>query len=135
MTSSLICRVSAAVLFVAGAALLFASDMALPGLVSGYPQNAFWLGQLLGAAWLGLAALNWWNRSTVLGGLHGRPVVAANMAVYLISALVLFRAAGQAGFSSALWPLGAAAALLAIVYGVLLFRGPLRRDRSAYGGS
>jgi hypothetical protein len=123
------------VLLIAGIALLFASDMVLPGLVSGYPETGLWLGQLLGAAWLGVAALNWWNRSKVLGGIHGRPVVAANMALYLISALVLFRAAGQAGFSSALWVLGTAAALLAIAYGVLLFRGPLRRDRDAYGDS
>jgi len=107
----------------------------LPRLVSGYPEAAFWLGQLLGAAWLGVAALNWLNRSTLLGGIYGRPVVAANMALYLVSALVLFRAAGQAGFSSALWPLGAAAAVLAIAYAVLLFRGPLRRDLGAQGAS
>jgi hypothetical protein len=135
VTSSLISRASASVLLLAGVALLFASDLVLPALVSGYPEPALWLGQLLGAAWLGMAALNWWNRSTVLGGFHGRPVVAANMALYLMSALVLFRAAARAGFPSALWLLDAAAAGLALAYGVLLFRGPLRRDRSASDAS
>jgi hypothetical protein len=135
MNSSLISRVSAAVLFVAGASLLFASDLVLPGLVSGYPRTANWLGQLLGAAWLGMAALNWWNRFTVLGGIHGRPVVAANLALYLVSALVLLRAGGRAGFPAAVWPPGAAAAILAIAYGVLLFRGPFQRDRDATGGA
>jgi hypothetical protein len=48
---------------------------------------------------------------------------------------VLIRAAGRAGFSSVLWPLAAAAAVLAIAYAVLLFRGPLPRDLSARGTS
>jgi len=91
--------------------------MVLPRLVPSYPEAASWLGQLLGAAWIGVAALNWWNRSTVLGGIHGRPVVAANLALYLISTLVLFRAAGQAGSPAALWPIGAAMAVLASAYG------------------
>ena len=126
---------SAAVLLVAGIALLFAPDMLLPRLVLGYPEAALWLGQLLGAAWLGMAILNWSNRSTLLGGIYGRPVVAANLAVYLVSALVLFRTVGRAGFSSVLWTLAAAAAVLAIAFAVLLFRGPLSRDLSARGAS
>ena len=134
MTSNLISRVSAAVLLIAGVALLFASDVVVPGVASEYPETGLWLGRLLGAAWLGVAALNWGNRFTLLGGVNGRPVVAANMALYLISALVLFRAAGQGDVASALWLLAAAAALLAIAYGVLLFRGPLQRDRDAHGG-
>jgi hypothetical protein len=125
--------VSGAVLLVAGIALLFAPDVLLPRLVPGYPEAALWLGQLLGAAWLGMAILNWSNRSTLLGGIYGRPVVAANLAVYLVSSLVLFRTSGRAGFSSVLWTLAAATAVLAIAYAVLLFRGPLSRDLSARG--
>ena len=122
---------SAAVLFVSGITLLFASDIVLPRLVPGYPESAGWLGQLLGAAWLGVAELNWLNRSTLLGGIYGRPVVAANMALYFVSALVLVSAAGRAGFSSVLWPLTTATAVLAIAYTVLLFRGPSAGDLSA----
>ena len=135
LTASFLSRGSAAVLLVAGVALLFASDMVLPRLVPGYPETALWLGQLLGAAWLSVAALNWWNRSTLLGGIYGRPLVAANMALYLISALVLFRAAGRPGFSAALWPLAAFTTVLTVAYGILLFRGPLPRDLSARGAS
>ncbi len=122
-------------LLVSGITLLFAPDMVLPRLVPGYPEAAGWLGQLLGAAWLGVAALNWLNRSTLLGGIYGRPVVAANMALYLVSALVLVRAAGRAGFSSALWFVAAPAVVLAIAYALLLFRGPLPRDLRARGAS
>lgn len=135
LTSTLICRASAAVLLLAGIALLFASDMVLPGLVSGYPKTGLWLGQLLGAAWLSVAALNWWNRSTILGGIYGRPLVAANMALYLSSGLVLFRATGRPGASVALWPLAAVATILTLAYGLLLFRGPFPRDPGAQGAS
>lgn len=81
-TASLLSRVSAAVLLVAGIVPLFAPDMVLPRLVPGDPEAALWLGQLLGAAWLGVAALNWLNRSTLLGGIYGRPIVAATMALH-----------------------------------------------------
>jgi hypothetical protein len=96
--------VSAAVLLVAGIALLFVPDTVLPRLVPAYPEAALWLGQLLGAAWLGMAALNWLNRSTVLGGIYGRPVVMANLALYCVSALVLLRAAERADFPCSVAP-------------------------------
>jgi hypothetical protein len=54
-----ISRASAIVLAGAGIALLFAGDDLLPRLISGFPSQGAWLGQLLAAAWLGIAALNW----------------------------------------------------------------------------
>lgn len=128
LTSSLLSRASAAVLLVAGAALLFASDALLPMLAPGTPASAFWIGGLLGAAWLGVAALNWLGRSAVLGGIYGRPVVMANLALYFISALTLGRAALEPGAPAALWALAAPMAVLAAAYGGLLLRGPLARD-------
>jgi hypothetical protein len=122
--SSLLSRVSAALLFSAGVALLFASDTLLPALVAGVPAEAAWLGQLLGAAWLGVATLNWLQRSAVLGGIYGRPVVFANLVLYFVSALSLLRAAlgdvTAPGLSVAFIP----AAVLAAAYGTLLLRGP-----------
>jgi hypothetical protein len=122
--SSLISRVSAAVLLVGGVALLFAPDAILPALVPGFPPDAAWLGQLLGAAWLGVAALNWLQRGAVLGGIYGRPVVFANLTLYLVTALSLLRAIGGGGAPPALWAVAGPAAVLAAVYGALLLRGP-----------
>lgn len=127
LTSTLVSRASAAVLLVGGLALLFAPDAVLPRLVAGFPTAGLWLGQLLGAAWLGVAALNWLSRSAVLGGIYGRPVVVANLALHFIGALVLLKAAREAA-APALWLLALPAAVLAVVYGLLLLRGPLRRD-------
>jgi hypothetical protein len=122
--SSLVSRVSAALLSLAGLVLLFASDVLLPALVPGLPPAAAWVGQLLAAAWLGVAALNWLQRSAVLGGIYGRPIVLANLALYFVSALSLLRALMSAGTSSVLWLALAPSAVLAAVYGALLLRGP-----------
>jgi len=122
--SSHISRVSAAVLLLGGAALLFAPDAVLPALVPGFPPAAAWLGQLLGAAWLGVAAMNWVQRAALLGGIYGRPVVLANLALYFISALSLLRALLGGTAPAALWMALAPLAVLAAVYGALLLRGP-----------
>jgi hypothetical protein len=125
--SSFVTRISAAVLLAGGLALLFASDVLLPLLVPGFPAAGAWLGQLLGAAWLGVAALNWLHRGALLGGIYGRPVVLANLVLYFVGALSLLRALGEPGVPRALWGLAVPASLLAVVYGVLLLRGPLDR--------
>lgn len=124
MISSLLSRVSAVVLLIGGAALLFAPDVLLPALVPGFPPAAAWLGQLLAAAWLGMAALNWLQRAAVLGGIYGRPVVLANLALYFVSALSLLRAAAGGAAPAAAWGALALAAPLAMAYGALLLRGP-----------
>jgi hypothetical protein len=122
--SSILSRSSAAVLLIGGAALLFAPDVLLPALVPGFPPAAAWLAQLLGAAWLGVAALNWLQRAALLGGIYGRPVVLANLALYFISALSLLRTLLRSAAPLTLWALLVPLALLAAAYGALLLRGP-----------
>lgn len=112
----------------AGLAFLFVPDAVLPRLIPDYPPTALWLGQLLGAAWLGVAALNWWSRTTILGGIYGRPVVLANLAIYFIGALVMLSAARRAKLPGAVWMAVALAVVLAVAYGWLLWRGPLPKD-------
>jgi hypothetical protein len=47
--------------------------------------------QLLAAALLGFAAMNWVARGSALGGIYGRAVVAGNQAHLTIGALLLAR--------------------------------------------
>ena len=129
--SSVLSRVSALVLLLGGLALLFAPDVLLPALVPGFPRGAAWLGQLLAAAWLGVAALNWVQRAAVLGGIYGRPVVLANGALYLVSALSLLRALIGGVAPRAIWLACAPTALLAAAYWALLLRGPFDPLRPA----
>ena len=104
--------------------LLFAPDVVLPRFAPGFPASALWLGQLLGAAWLGMAALDWVSRFAMLGGIYGRPTVFANAALYFISTLVILRAASRSPSSTGLWVLAVPAVALTVAYGWLLYRGP-----------
>jgi len=104
--------------------LLFASDVLLPMLLPGFPPTAAWLGQMLGAAWLGMASLNWLQRTAVLGGIYGRAVVSANVALYFVTALSLLRPLLNGSAPRMLWIACVPAAALAAAYGALLLRGP-----------
>lgn len=135
MISSLISRTSAGVLFLGGAVLLFASDTVLPILVVDVQPAATWPGELIGAGWLALAALNWLSRGTMLGGIYGRPIVIANVALYFITAAVLLRVAVERSRPGVLWLIGGATLVLAGVYGWLLLRGPAAGDVSRAAGA
>lgn len=128
MISSLISRTSAALLAASGLLLLFAPDLILARLIPSYPPTAAWLAQLLAAAWLGLASLNWISRGALLGGIYGRAVVAANAVTYFIGATSLLKAAIRPGQPASLWLLAAPLILFAALYGWLLLRGPFERD-------
>ena len=132
MISTFISRVSAALLLVGGLALLFASDVILPHLAPGFPAAGAWLGQLLGAAWLAVAALDWLSQSTLLGGIYGRAVVLTNAALYFISAMVIVKVVTRPEAPAALWIITVPIGLLALAYGWLLFRGPFEHDLQRY---
>lgn len=124
MFTSSLSHVSALLLGAAGVVLLFAPDVVLPAIVPGFPATAAWLGQLLAAAWLGVATLNWLQRRAVLGGIYGRPVVLANLALYFISALSVVSALRSHAAPPILWLVVAVTGALAVGYAVLLLRGP-----------
>jgi hypothetical protein len=124
MTSALITRTSAALLAAGGIALLFLPDSILPALAPGFPAHATWLGQLVGAGWLAVAALNWLNKRTLIGGIYGRPLVLANLILYFIGTMVLLRALRDPATPPVLWWVAAPHVVMATVYGAVLFKGP-----------
>ena len=128
MISTQLSRASASLLLLGGVALLFIPDVILPAVVPGVPATSAWLGQLVAAAWLAVAGLNWLSQSVLLGGIYGRPVVMTNAVLYFITATTLSKAVTQSGTSAALWIMIVPAAFFAALYGWLLFRGPLERD-------
>lgn len=134
MLCTLISRANAVFLAVGGLVLLFAPDLVLAGLLPGYPPTGTWLAQLLAAAWLGLASLNWISRGALLGGIYGRPVVAANAVSHFVAATSLLKAALRPDQPAALWLLAAPLALFAGIYGWLLLRGPFERDVAVHTG-
>lgn len=134
MNSTLISRASAGLLLAGGLGLLFAPDVILPRLIPGYPEMGLWLGQLLGTAWLALAALNWLSRTSLLGGIYGRSVVLPNAAFYFIGAMVLIKAVSAHTMPAWIWIVMVPMVLMAGVYSWLLFRGPMARDMEIQRG-
>ena len=124
MISSTLSRASACYLFVLGLVMLFAADAALPAVIPAFPISALWLGQVIAAAWLAIAAFNWQSRSAILGGIYGRPIVYANVLLYMVTALGVVKAALDAQASVWLWVVVAPSAVFALFYGALLLRGP-----------
>jgi hypothetical protein len=84
--------------------------------------------QLLGASFLGFAALDWVSRKALLGGIYGRPVVGTNYTHFLIGSLLLVRAAMSQPGNVVLWCTVAAYALFAIAFGVIFFGPPPGKD-------
>ena len=118
---------------VAGFAFVFAPREMLVLLAPGTPRTATWIGQLLGAALVGLACLNWFNRFTLLGGIYARAVVLANTMFFVIGALSIFRT--SAALTTTRPMAQAVAGVLGIFagcYAWLLFRGPLEKDIATY---
>ena len=135
MIAGTISRLSAALLAFCGLALLFAADEILPRHLPGYPPADFWFGQLLAAACLAMATLNWFSRGALLGGIYGRPVVVANATGYLIAAITLLKPMLAGAFRPAGWLLVFPVTALAVAYGWLMLRGPFERDVATMKGA
>ncbi len=114
----LLLRLYAALLATAGAVLLFAPEAS-----GATDARGLVLAQLVGAALLGFAALNWTARGVVLGGIYGRAVVVGNLAFSVVGALVLGRSLLNAP-DLAVGALFGVLAFGAALYSVLLRRSP-----------
>jgi hypothetical protein len=133
MLSSHLTRTSALLLGVSGFAFVFAPREMLALLAPGTPRTATWIGQLLGAALVGLACLNWFNRHTLLGGIYARAVVLANAMFYVVGASSVFGAsAALTATRSTAQGVAAVLGVFAACYVWLLFRGPPQRDIASY---
>jgi hypothetical protein len=109
---------AAAILAISGAVLLFFPESLRPAATAG----ALPIGQLLGAALLGFAAMNWIARGAALGGIYGRAVVAGNHAHFTIGALVLLGRVLDAGADQpVLWTITGCYVAGACVFSYLQF--------------
>lgn len=133
MTAGWIVRASALFAVLAGLALLFAPEAVLGYLAPTLPTEALWLGQLLGAAWLGFASLNWHHRHRLLGGIYGRPIIAANALHWFVATMTLIGADGGAAGSLGRTFLLMIVASFALGFVALMMKGPFRADLDAHG--
>lgn len=106
-----------------GLVLLFAPEI-LMNLFAGTSNLGYLVSQVLGAAWLGLAALDWFSRGSVIGGVYGRPVVLANFANYFIAATSIIKSGMRNELPAELWIVGGIAAFFAVIFGLRIYGSP-----------
>jgi hypothetical protein len=106
-----------------GVVFLFAP--AETAVVLGAPAVATPFLQVLGGAYLGYAVLDWLTRNSLLGGIYGRPVVAANQLHFTVGALTLgkYAVTVPSALSLAFWLLAGFYVLGAVFFNWLAF-GP-----------
>ena len=78
---------------------------------------------LAGAAWIGLAMVNWTARGTLIGGIYGRPIALGNFAHFAIGAVVLVKVVPRGHASADLVALTALYCAFAAWFGYALFSG------------
>lgn len=120
---------SALVNFAGALACLFAGGELLAAFgAAGTPLERV-LVQLLGAGLFGFAMLNWMSRYAPIGGIYGRPLVAANLAHTVTAALALLHVIRGGSATGAVVAAFAFYAVFAIGFGVRLFGGPPANSR------
>ena len=50
--------------------------------------------QLLGAAYIGFAMLNWMTKDNLVGGIYSKPLVVGNLVLFLVSTFALIKIIG-----------------------------------------
>lgn len=125
---SLLLTTSACAYLAVSLALIFAGDDLLR--LAGPPRTLRELAllHLLGAALFSLGLLNWMNRFSRIGGIFGRPLVAANLANGMIAALMMLQLVRTRGASALLLSAFAFNAILAVAFGLKMYRPPTPDD-------
>lgn len=89
-------------------------------------EPAATLVQLLGAALIGFAMLNWTAKGAPAGGIYGRPIVTANLVHFTVGGIALLKVAAVGELPPAAMVLTAVYVIFAVCFGVVMFgRGPI----------
>jgi hypothetical protein len=95
-------------------------------------RHAALLIQILGAAYLGFAMLNWMAKDNLMGGVYSRPVAMGNMFHFFVAALALIKAAmSGAARTSEVMAAAVIYGVFAIWFGMVVFTHPLAKAKAA----
>lgn len=115
---------SAIVLAVLGLGATFLPQELLGYVGAGVTPAAVLLIQLMGALYIGFAALNWMSRGFITGGIYGRPLIMANLAHFMVGAIALLKAAFTGPSAGGIVLVAAPYSVLAAWFAMVLFRHP-----------
>ena len=85
---------SAVFLGIIGVGLTFMPEEISRYLTSDINQTSLLTLQILGAAYLGFAMLNWMTKNNLIGGIYGKPLIIGNLVHFLVSVLALIKIIG-----------------------------------------
>ena len=117
----------------AGLPLIFAPVEMLTLFGTSPSEGSAWTAQMLGAALMGLAFLDWLQRYAEVGGILGRPVLIANLAfttIAFFASLSSYRHQAAPAFLASAVVLG----VLMLAFGIRLFGRPRNTTRGPEGG-
>jgi hypothetical protein len=119
---------STAFIYLLGGLTLIFAPTPVAELLGGPLSVAPWVVQMGGAGWCGFATLNWLGRGMVVGGIYGRPLIAANLVHALMVTLVLAKAASRGQLPPALWSIALGFAVLTVAHGVRMYGQPAEAE-------
>ncbi|WP_205503983.1 hypothetical protein [Rufibacter psychrotolerans] len=129
MNTRIVMTASAFLLALLGLSLTFLPQEVAGALALGGGAATQLVLSLLGALYLGFAMLNWMAKGSLMGGIYNRPIAIANFTHFFIGALALVKAEGD--LAPAAWGLMGVYAVLALAFGIILFRHPLKPETKA----
>ncbi len=129
MNTRVIMTLSALLLGVAGIALSFLPGETLRYINVGAETFPRLLVQTLGAVYFAFAMLNWMTRESIIGGIYNRPVTVANFTHFFMAGIALVKGlTSDRDLPVLIWVVAFIYSILAIVFGMLLFRHPAKQD-------
>jgi hypothetical protein len=124
MNTRVLMSCSAAFLAVGGIGLTFFPQETLARIDAPFDGSIVLLLQVLGAAFIGFATLNWMSRGAPMGGIYGRPVSMANLSHFVIGATALLKGAFAHDFALEVTALAVIYTIFAIWFARLLLTHP-----------
>ena len=127
MNTKFLMTVSSIFLAITGIGLSFLPAEILFYVTGETSQTTIVLLQIMGAAYLGFALLNWMGKNLLMGGIYSRPVATANFMHFTVSAIVLlkfiFRVEDHFEFFLVLTILYC---IFSVAFSMVLFRNPAK---------
>lgn len=121
MNTKILMASSAFVMAVLGVAATFLPQEIIAALGGGGGRTLPLLVQVLGAAYLGFAMLNWMAKESLIGGIYSRPVSMGNFLHFAIAGIALVKAVAAGERAVAVLVCTAIYVVFAVAFGAVVF--------------
>jgi hypothetical protein len=129
MSTKIITTYCSIFLAAAGLVLTFMPEETLRFLNSGSSTHSRLFAQTLGALYFSFAMLDWMSGESVVGGIYNRPVAVANFTHFYMAGIALVKGLmSDQDLPVLIWAVAITYMILAVVFGVLLFRHPVKQE-------